>query len=354
MYLRNSWYVACWARELLDKPLARVILNEHVVFFRTQSGKPMALEDRCSHRHLPLHLGAVVGENIRCGYHGTQFDGAGRCVAVPSQKLIPPKSSVRSYPIVERHSLIWLWTGDPDKAEAASIPDFSKLSSPDFAAVGTTNHVKASHELVIDNLMDLSHVGFVHTSTIGNTDMGANGRIKVVNTESGVRVTRWVIDCAPPPTYVKTGRLPPGVNIDRWQIIDFVAPSFVIIHAGGAETGTGAPEGKLSHGLNLWILNAMTPAVSGSTLYFWAAVRDYGIGNTQVDELIFNNVAEAFAEDKAVLEAQQEVIARHGDSWANAFQADTGSVKARRFVQRMIEAEEKAHGQTATPEPVPG
>jgi len=187
--------------------------------------------------------------------------------------------------------------------------------------------------------MDLSHVGFVHTSTIGNSQMGQNGKIKVETTPTGVRVTRWVIDCLPPPTYVKTGRLPNGVNIDRWQIIDFLPPSFVQIHVGGAETGTGAPEGRLAHGLNLWVMNAMTPETAESTHYFWAAVRDYAISDPDAGALIFDQVALAFTEDKEVLEAQQTVIARRGDSWDVSFPADAGSVKSRRLLKRLIDTE---------------
>ena len=342
MYIRNAWYVACWARELENRPIARILLGEHIVLFRTSSGKVAALEDRCPHRHLPLSMGSVVGDVIQCRYHGTQLDVHGRCALIPSQDRIPPKAHVRSFPVVERHTMVWLWTGAPELADESLIPDFGRLSDPNFAAVGAMNHVVAATPLVVDNLMDLSHVGFVHTTTIGNTDMGAKGQLKLEKTPLGIRVTRWVIDCVPPPTYVKTGRLPSGVNIDRWQIIDFIAPSFVIIHAGGAETGTGAPQGKLSHGLNLWIMNAITPETEGSTLYFWAAVREHAIGNSKVDELLFGQVSEAFAEDKAVLEAQQQVIARYGDSWANALRADEGSVASRRVVQRLMDAEAAA------------
>jgi len=339
MYLRNSWYVALWGHELAEKPIDRTILGENIVFFRTNDADVVALEDRCPHRHLPLHLGSVVGDAIKCRYHGMEIDRGGRCILVPSQKAVPPYARVRAYPAIERYGWIWVWTGDPARADATAIPDFGRLTDSQHAAVGTTNHVRASYQLVVDNLMDLSHVGFVHTSTIGNSQMGQNGKIKVETTPTGVRVTRWVIDCLPPPTYVKTGRLPNGVNIDRWQIIDFLPPSFVQIHVGGAETGTGAPEGRLAHGLNLWVMNAMTPETAESTHYFWAAVRDYAISDPDAGALIFDQVALAFTEDKEVLEAQQTVIARRGDSWDVSFPADAGSVKSRRLLKRLIDTE---------------
>jgi phenylpropionate dioxygenase-like ring-hydroxylating dioxygenase large terminal subunit len=143
-----------------------------------------------------------------------------------------------------------------------------------------------------------------------------------------------------------------GANIDRWQIIDFLPPSFVQIHVGGAETGTGAPEGRLAHGLNLWIMNAMTPETSESTHYFWAAVRDYAITDPEAGALIFDQVAHAFTEDKQILEAQQTVIGRRGDSWDVSIPADAGSVKSRRLLTKLIDMEMADTAKTTSGAPV--
>jgi vanillate O-demethylase monooxygenase subunit len=121
MLLRNAWYVAARADELGDKPLARRLRSEPVVLFRDGSGKTAALADRCCHRAAPLHLGRVVESGIRCGYHGLVFDGAGRCVTIPGQELVPQGAQVRSYPTVEKDQLVWLWMGDPMLADPAKI-----------------------------------------------------------------------------------------------------------------------------------------------------------------------------------------------------------------------------------------
>ena len=157
------------------------------------------------------------------------------------------------------------------------------------------------------------------------------------STPHGVRVTRWVIDVPPPPTSVKLG-LPADRNIDRWQIIDFIAPCFVVINVGNQATGTGAPEGHRDGALNLWIMNAMTPLTPTTTAYVWAAARDYALASPEVDAIVLAQITEAFDEDKIILELQQAVIAAHGDSWATALQADAGSIQARRFVDRLLEA----------------
>jgi phenylpropionate dioxygenase-like ring-hydroxylating dioxygenase large terminal subunit len=143
------------------------------------------------------------------------------------QDRIPGKAFVKSYKVVEKYNWIWIWLGAPELAETTSIPDFHRMSDPASAATGATNHVGANYELINDNLLDLSHVGYVRGSTIGNTEMGENGRLKVERTEKGVRVTRWVLDCAPPPTYLKSGKFAAGERIDRWQIIDYEPPCFV-------------------------------------------------------------------------------------------------------------------------------
>ena len=341
MYLRNSWYVAAWSRDVADKPFARTMLEEDVVLFRSSDGTVSALEDRCPHRHLPLSLGSVVPDGLQCGYHGLIMGGDGRCVRVPSQAVAPPNARIKSYPVAERYGWVWVWMGEFERADPALIPDFGLLESPVHAAVGKTNFVACDYRLVTDNLMDLSHVGYVHTTTIGNAAFGEKGKLSVQRTENGVSATRLVPDVPPPPLYVKSGVLPDGKNLDRWSTMHFVAPCFVIIHTGGAEVDTGALDGNYAHGLNLWVVNAMTPETATTTNYFWASVRAHALGDVDADKLFFGGVGAAFEEDKTVLEAQQRVLDKRGDSWAVAFKGDAAAVESRRVLDRRI-AEEQA------------
>jgi phenylpropionate dioxygenase-like ring-hydroxylating dioxygenase large terminal subunit len=341
-YLFNSWYVVAWSNELTDQLLARKLLDQNVVLYRTSDGAVVAFEDRCPHRHLPLSMGRKRGDLLQCGYHGMTFDRTGACVAVPSQAATPRKALLKAYSVTERYGWVWIWMGETEAADPGLIPDFHRLTDPAYATVGKTNHVKSGYRLLTDNLLDLSHVGFVHTSTIGNPEMGEKGRINVTRTENGVRVVRLVPDVPPPPTYIKTGVLPKGKNIDRWQIIDFIAPCFVHIHVGGAEAGTGALEGRTEHGLNIWVINAMTPETTETSHYFWATARCHAIHDPKVDHLFLTQVTEAFEEDKRVIEAQQEVLCGRDDSWGVALKADAGSIEARRVLDIMIAAERAA------------
>ena len=58
MFLKDCWYVAAWDHELIDgKLLPRTLLGERVLLYRGESGKIVALIDRCCHRGAPLSLG---------------------------------------------------------------------------------------------------------------------------------------------------------------------------------------------------------------------------------------------------------------------------------------------------------
>src|SRR3981081_1035043 len=121
MFLYNAWYVAAWRGEVTAKPMGRPLLNEPVVFYRAADGAAVALEDRCCHRGMPLSCGEVFGQNIRCEYHGMVFDGAGKCVEIPGQAMIPNNARVRSFPVAERDDLVWIWMGDASRADESKI-----------------------------------------------------------------------------------------------------------------------------------------------------------------------------------------------------------------------------------------
>ena len=174
MFLRNYWYVAATADELGRKLLPRWVLGEPVVLYRTQSGKPAAMEDVCPHRSLPLSMGELVGDRIRCGYHGLEFQPDGKCVYIPCQEHIPPIWRTKAYPIVERWRWIWIWMGDANLADDLKIPSMSWNDDPEWTFTGGRFEIKCHYQLLVDNLLDLSHEAFVHRSTIGNDAVAEN------------------------------------------------------------------------------------------------------------------------------------------------------------------------------------
>ncbi len=151
IYLQNCWYVAAWDHELLDgKKLARTILDKPVVLYRGESGRYIALDDRCCHRAAPLSMGRVEGDCIRCMYHGLLFDENGICIEIPGQDRIAKTMKVPSYPVEERGHLIWIWMGDPALADPDLIVDFEPLGDPAWRGLPAYLHYNASTLLIVD------------------------------------------------------------------------------------------------------------------------------------------------------------------------------------------------------------
>jgi len=126
MFLKDSWYVAAWSHEIDDgKLLGRTILGEPVLLYRGEAGHVVAMHDRCCHRGAPLSMGRREGDAVRCLYHGLKFSPSGQCVEIPGQDRIPPKACVRVFKVVERSSWIWIWMGDPARADESLIPDIT-------------------------------------------------------------------------------------------------------------------------------------------------------------------------------------------------------------------------------------
>ncbi len=340
MFLRNYWYVAALDHEVADKPLGRTILGEPVVLFRTPDGAVGALEDRCAHRRLPLSMGKMVGDALQCHYHGLRFDRSGKCVRVPGQDLIPQSARVRTYPVVERYHWVWIWMGDPALADPAKITDFHWLDDPNWGAKPSYLHVEANWQLVVDNLLDLTHLAFVHETTIGNMALVEHAAVKVQRAHDNVVVTRWIIDQPAPPTFVKVGKF--TGNVDRWQIIDYTPPAFLRLDVGATPTGTGAPEGRRVNGISMRNLNAITPETETTSHYFWGQAHDFDVKNPETTEKVFQQIRTAFLEDVAVFTAQQRSITQRPDAPQVDINADAGGLQARRIVDRLYGDEQAA------------
>jgi vanillate O-demethylase monooxygenase subunit len=324
-----------------------MILGEPIVFFRTGDGVPIALEDRCVHRHLPLSMGKVVGDHLQCRYHGLRYDSAGQCVKVPGQSTIPPSARIKSYPVVERYHWLWIWMGDPALADPHKITDFHWLDDPNWGAKGSYLHVKANWQLIVDNLLDLTHLAFVHETTIGNAALVENATVKVTRTSDNVVVTRWIIDAPAPPTFVKAGGFTSPV--DRWQMIDFTPPAFLRLDVGATPTGTGAPQGRRVGGIGMRNLNAITPETETTSHYFWGQAHDWDVGNRALTDMLVDQITTAFLEDVAVFEAQQRSMTILPDAPHIDINADAGLIQARLILDR-IQREEQAAAPKAAAE----
>jgi len=347
MFLRNAWYVAAWDHEVsADAVLGRMVLGEPLVFYRTRRGGVVALEDRCCHRHYPLHKGTVVQDCIQCRYHGLTYDATGACVRIPGQPSVPDGVRVKSYPVVERHHWIWVWMGDPALADPARIVDFHWLDDPAWRAKGTTFHVTSNYTLILENLLDLTHLTFLHGGTIGTYATAEKAEVTTQATDHDVTVTRWILDSPAPPTFIKARGF--TTNIDRWQFINFTPPCYVRLDVGGLPTGARArerktaafaAEGQLVDGLEMRNLNAFTPETEKTTHYFWAQAHNLSLDDPAITNLLFDQIDEAFHQDWEVFETQQRSIDLAPDAPRVNVRADAGQIQGVRLLRRKIEDE---------------
>lgn len=338
----NSWYAAAWGREVGRALTPRKICGRDIVLFRRLDGEVAALEDACWHRLLPLSLGHLRGDEVVCGYHGLVFNSGGRCTYMPAQKTINPSACVRTYPAVERHRLVWIWPGDPALADPALIPDFHHNDGTEWVGEGGTFYaLKCDYRLVVDNLMDLTHETYVHAGSIGDENITA-APFDVTHTDKTVTLTRFMIDIDPPPFWKRLLNRP-GARVDRWQIVNFEAPSTIIGDVGVAVTGTGAPDGDRSQGVNGAFLAAITPETETTCHYFWNFVRNFDRDNAELTTALnkghVNDGKGVYDQDHAVLEAQQRAIDSNPRLPFYNLNIDAGALWSRRLIDEMIARE---------------
>lgn len=301
-FLHNYWYICAWREELTQKPLQRWILNESIAFFRTAGGKAAALADRCPHRGAPLTTGQVRGEGLECGYHGLTFDGEGKCLRVPGRDSVPGAFSTRAYPVAEKWRFVFIWMGDPAKADEALIPDYHWSDDAQWSARGETLPVGCHASLLRDNLLDLSHAHFVHSKTLA-TDAVIAAPVSVEERDDEIRVMRMMENIAPSPFFQRAlGNFNGKVN--HRQIVRFLPASNVII-----ETTVWSVDNP-NHCADLRVMNCLTPATDRSTHYFWSLGRNNNILDDALSDFVFTANRNTFFEDVDILEKQQEMLER--------------------------------------------
>jgi phenylpropionate dioxygenase-like ring-hydroxylating dioxygenase large terminal subunit len=342
-FVRNGWYVAAWAHELaIGGMLSRTILGEPVVLFRKTDGSVAALEDRCPHRFAPLSAGTLLNNGvIQCGYHGLEIDSTGACVRNPHNGgKAPSGARVAQYTIAEKHSALWIWMGDRP-ADWANIPDFGILDNvPAFAGTKLDSiHVAANYKLIVDNLLDLSHVAFLHGATLGNpASVGAS--LEVTEDGDDLLVSRHVSNVAPAKVHQALWPYHPE-RVDSFNRMRWMAPSALKLFVGVCDVGAPWESGS-----GFYALHLLTPESERSTHYFFTAVR-FGMRTTgaelnrHLQDTIAKTRRHAFEfEDAPVIEAQQRTIDQATRPLEPAFlSVDAGAVRFRRAIQRLEDAE---------------
>jgi phenylpropionate dioxygenase-like ring-hydroxylating dioxygenase large terminal subunit len=337
MFLKNAWYVAAWSKDITSKPLGRTFLNEPIVLFRTAAGAVVALEDRCCHRGMPLSCGAVLGENIRCEYHGMVFDAGGKCVEIPGQPIIPHSARVRSFPVAERDELIWIWMGEGPLADPEKIVSYPWHKA--WPNKTKTERIDCNYLLLSDNLLDQTHGAYVHKSTLAsNVDAYERAEIKMAPTPDGVKFIRWMLNCIPPGIYSKAVKF--KGRVDRWGEFEYVAPSCILQFTGARDVGEGAyDKGARDGGFGLRIFYGITPETEHTSWFMWSTANSYRQNESAATEELFTEIEAAFKEDEDVLVAQYAMLRRVGDRPLINIASDGARVQARLALERKIAQE---------------
>lgn len=349
MWLKNCWYVAAAGHELEQPWVARRVLGQALVLMRTAAGEVTALADACPHRYLPLSKGRRVGDALRCGYHGMEFDATGRCTLIPGQEKIPAAASVQRYPAVARHGFVWVWLGSAELADERLIPDLHWMTDPGWVHSSGYHRFAADYRLMNDNLLDLSHESYVHERTIGNDTEESIAHYPVHVTVEGdglVRAHRDMNGITPPPLFAMI--LQHEGPINRWQTAIHQIPGIHMTDAGVYPVAADPARAFVHHALHL-----LTPETETSTHYFWAVVRNYRIDEPDLTDVMHRGVAATFDEDKEVIEEQQRQLPS-GDIRVPgvAIQVDEAPGRARRLLEAAVRREREQPNLVLRPQPL--
>lgn len=338
-FVRDHWYVAAYGHEIGRELFSRTVLGEPLVFYRSTDGVVVALADRCVHRRYPLSESRLDGDKIVCGYHGFTYDSAGTCVFVPGQTRIPRTARVQAYPVVERDSFVWVWIGDPDRADESLIPRAPWLADPAYTTVCGMEPLAARYGLLVDNLLDLSHETYLHGGYIGTPEVAATPITTEVDEDAGIiRVSRRMADAECPPFYAKSTGI--DGRITRWQDIEYHPPCLYLLHSRVAPVGVlPQADGSDPNGFHVEVVYAITPETEHSTHDFWAVARDFALDDEGVSEFLRESNRTVVLQDVRALDILERVIQTEPEGYQElSINIDAGGLAARRILRRMAQA----------------
>lgn len=335
---RNGWYVAAFCADIGETLTSKWILGEPVVLFRKGDGTAVAVGGRCPHRYFPLGESKRIGDAIQCAYHGITFGPDGLCTRVPSQKIVPGVYKIPSYPLVERGLWAFIWMGEPDKADERLLPALEDIGFCEDGFVYQpvrSMHVDGRYQLLNDNLLDLTHLGFLHSSSIGTDENASAPEERTVEGRT-VRSRRWLREADIPPLLAAAANY--GGKIDRLAGMDFHAPGF---HAGLDETYVAASDAERGGELinSAKVFHAVTPATRTTCNYFFA----FG-GTSEVQVEAFKKALwPVLDEDKFATEEIEKILQKSESLPPELMlKSDGTAVLGRRILQSMMDEEKKA------------
>jgi vanillate O-demethylase monooxygenase subunit len=334
--IKNCWYVAARSDEVSRNLKARRILGSSVVLFRSTSGTAIALQDRCAHRSFPLSEGKLDGDIITCRYHGLQYDTSGQCVKIPSQDRAPGKIGLRRYPVIERPPFIWVWMGNPDKADPKLAPELEWLDNPGWEIAIGYLKIDGSYVHMHENLLDLSHLSFLHETSFGTPEYAA-APYDIRITDDDIQVWRHV-NCQLPALYAKPLGWE-GARAIRHSGSQLVSPG-LHVNTGIFENLDLPPEGQTPQS-TVKVGQIITPESNTSMHYYYVLARNFALGDRGVSDFMLKGFTTAFSEDLSALQKITEMHRQEDPSFLYEIDipSDRAGIEMKRRFKRMAEAE---------------
>jgi vanillate O-demethylase monooxygenase subunit len=335
-FIRNAWYVVAQSGEVGRTPMARTLLGTSVVLFRTQDGAAVALANRCCHRSFPLVHGTVDGDTIVCGYHGLRYDATGRCIEIPMQKSVPASVRVRAFRTVEKGPFVWIWMGEKAPAEADGPPHQEWLDHPDWAVRVGYLYVKGSYVHLHENLLDLSHLSFLHARTFGTPEY-ARTPVEIDCANGKLEVWRHV-RCELPAIYARPLGWT-GAKALRSSGSRYVSPG---LHVNtGIFRNLDLTEEEQSPQPMVRVAQLVTPESAVTTHYWTAQARNFATDDAEMGDFMIKAQVEAFKEDAFALQQITEMQAlAAGDGLQEiSIPTDKAGVLMRRHLRELADLE---------------
>lgn len=339
----NAWYVAARSGEVNRELRERTLLGKTVLMYRTEDGQAVVMQNRCPHRNFPLSKGRLEGDRVVCGYHGMTFEPHGTCVFMPSLPKAPTHVRIASYPVVERAPLVWVWLGDPARADPASVPDTPWLGDPAWQTVTGEFHVKTNYVAMHENLLDQTHFPILHATTGIGTPEYSKSKMDVRIEGDRVHLIRSLLDSPAPDIYGVPAKLKDRI-VDRFSDGYFASPA---LHYAHANIVNKAPrEGELEN-YRFTITHIYTPETQGTIHYWWFNSRDFHLEDEGIDQYMIASSSKAYLEDVEALGWIQDVVERETEAFEEfSFGPDRPGIAMRRILLRL--ANEEAQEPAAT------
>lgn len=328
----NAWYAAAEVEEVGRTPLARRVLGQRLVLFRTTDGRTVALEDRCAHRPVPLSGGRVEGDDIVAPYTGFRYGPDGRCTGVPTQEHVPFNARVRAFPVHEDGSFVWVWPGEPRLAPLRPPPEAPWLRDPQWVSFGEAWETKASIRLLQDNFADITHVPLVDPE-IAPPALGAGAppplqvrvsetTVSFARTFPAAPVAAWHAQLLGLAEDAEHGHREegefssPGLWVDRW-LVDI--------------KGHGAADGE--HGFVF--THAITPVDETTTRHVWRVSRNFATSPAATGTMAAL-LGGYYRKVRAALETMQEMLDQDGVRPEVSLASDAAASQVRRIMDRLV------------------